>query len=65
MYIAEELLKTEGFADVRYVLMANDQNIAQLVGSGRADLSTDAAQVLIVALDAGEPIVLLGGVHVG
>ena len=65
MYIAEELLKTEGFVDVRYVLMASDQNIAQLVGSGRADVSMDTAQTLIIALDAGESIVLLGGVHVG
>ena len=65
MYIAEELLKTEGFREVRYVLMASDQNIAQLLSSGRADLSMDTAPVLVVALDAGEPIVLLGGVHVG
>ena len=65
MYIAEELLKTEGFREVRYVVMANDQNIPQLVGSGRADVSMDTAQTLIVALDTGEPIVLLGGVHVG
>jgi NitT/TauT family transport system substrate-binding protein len=65
MYVAEQLLKSEGFVDVRYVPMAPDQNIAQLVGAGRADLSVDAAPILIVSLDAGEPIVFLGGMHVG
>jgi len=65
MYVAEDLLKAEGFLDVRYVLMASDQNIARLLSSGRADLSTDTAPLLVVALDAGEPIVLLGGMHVG
>jgi len=65
MYVAEELLKADGFTEVRYVPMERDQNIAQLLSSGRADLSMDTAQVLILAVDAGEAIVLLGGVHVG
>lgn len=65
MYVAEELLKAEGFTEVRYVAMESDQNIAQLLSSGRADLSMDTAQILILAVDAGEAIVLLGGVHVG
>jgi NitT/TauT family transport system substrate-binding protein len=65
MYVAEELRGAEGFTEVRYVPMASDQNIAQLLGSGKADLSVDAAQILILAIDGGESIVLLGGVHAG
>ncbi len=65
MYVAEELLKAEGFTDVRYVAMESNQNIPQLLSSGKADLSTDAAPILILALDAGDAIVLLGGLHVG
>lgn len=65
MYLAEELLKTEGFTDVRYVVMESDQNIPQLLSTGRADLSMDTAQVLIVGLDAGQAMLVLGGVHIG
>ena len=65
MYVAEELLKTEGFTEVRYVPMAADQNIPQLLSSGKADISTDTVPVLLLSLDAGDAIVLLGGLHVG
>ena len=65
MYVAEQLLKGEGFTEVRYVPMASDQNIPQLLSSGKADISTDAAPILLLALDAGDAIVLLGGLHVG
>jgi NitT/TauT family transport system substrate-binding protein len=65
MYVAEPLLKGEGFTDVRYVSMESNQNIPRLLSSGKADLSTDAAPILILGLDAGDAIVLLGGLHVG
>ena len=65
VYVAESLLKAEGFTDVRYVSMESNQNIPQLLSSGKADLSTDAAPILILGLDAGDAIVLLGGLHVG
>ncbi len=65
MYVAEQLLKTEGFTEVRYVAMASDQNIPRLLSSGKADLSTDAAPILILGIDAGDAIVLLGGLHIG
>src|ERR1043165_8704721 len=65
MYIAEQLLAGEGFTEIRYVPMERDQNIAQLLSSGRADLSTDAISLLILAADAGDAIVLLGGLHPG
>ena len=64
-YVAEELLKTEGFTEVRYVPMDTDENIPQLLSSGKADLSTDAAPILILGIDAGDAIVLLGGLHTG
>jgi hypothetical protein len=35
------------------------------LASGAADLGNDFAPVLITHVDAGDPIMILGGVHVG
>ena len=62
-YVAEELLKLEGFTDIQY-LQAIANSFAA-VASGQADLSMAFVAPLIVQADAGMPIVLLGGVHTG
>ena len=64
-YVAEELLRAEGFTDVRYVLSEAGRIQAELIGSGEADFSLNFAAPLIVARDAGEPIKVLAGVHPG
>ena len=64
-YVAEELLRAEGFTDVRYVLSEAGRIQAELIGSGEADFSLNFAAPLIVATDAGEPIKVLAGVHPG
>ena len=64
-YVAEELLKDEGFTDVRYLPLETGLGIGDMLASGKADLSMEAAPVLILNLDAGHPIVLLAGAHVG
>jgi NitT/TauT family transport system substrate-binding protein len=64
-YVAEEMLKEEGFTNVRYVPLAPGVGVGEMLGSGEADLSMEAAPVLILNLDAGHPIVLLAGAHVG
>ena len=67
-YVAEELLRAEGFNEIRYV---GDQESAagvpgaQAMGAGQIDISMNFAAPLVMALDSGLPIVLLGGVHVG
>ena len=38
---------------------------AELIGSGEVDFSLNFAAPLIVAMDAGEPIKVLAGVHPG
>jgi NitT/TauT family transport system substrate-binding protein len=63
-YIAEELLRSDGFTDIRYVDTPTDA-IASAVGRGEADFGMAAAIDHIQAIDAGTPVVLLGGVHVG
>jgi NitT/TauT family transport system substrate-binding protein len=64
-YVAADLLKAEGFTDVTYVDTAGGLPGAKAIAAGQADLSMNFAAPLVMALDAGDPIVLLGGVHVG
>ena len=64
-YVAEELLKAEGFTHVEYVQLERGLGNPQILAAGKADISADAAPALILPLDAGDPIVVLAGVHVG
>lgn len=65
LYIAEELLKAEGFSDVQYVPLEGDLGTGQMLGAGKADIGSDAVPALILNLEAGERIVLFGGLHSG
>ncbi len=65
-FLAEELLRLEGFSQVEYVPTRDedtDPNV--LVADGRADFTMDGATALVPALDGGRPIVVLAGVHGG
>jgi NitT/TauT family transport system substrate-binding protein len=63
-YIAEDLLRIEGFRDVRYLDVPLDL-VHRAVGSDSIDLGIGFVAQYIVELDLATPIVLLGGVHVG
>jgi len=62
-YVAEELLRAEGFVDVQYVQFLT--NPYKAFASGDVDLSMAFVAPFILQVDRGNPIVLLGGVHVG
>lgn len=64
-YVAEELLRAEGFTDVEYVTYEESGGFYEALASGGADISNDFAPLLIMHVDAGDPITILGGVHVG
>src|SRR5919197_2696129 len=67
-YVAEDLLHAEGFTEVQYVeaeLTELTRAIYRLLASGDLDISMAFAPPFIIQLDAGAPVVLLGGVHVG
>jgi NitT/TauT family transport system substrate-binding protein len=64
-YMAEELLLNEGFTDVRYDKFASGEKAAKALASGEIDLSLRAVGLAITRLDAGDPIVLLAGIHIG
>src|SRR5215510_3819334 len=61
-YVAEALLRAEGFADVQYVERDDTQ---QALASGEVDIGLGFVVLFITHLEIGDPIVLLGGVHVG
>ena len=64
-YLAEELLRAEGFTDVEYLSDTTEIGTSKLVASGAADINMSFALSTLLRVDAGEPIVLLAGVHVG
>jgi len=64
-YVAEELLRAEGFIDVRYVTTEAGIGQSEAIGRGEVDFSLNFAAPVIIPLDAGTPITVIAGVHVG
>jgi NitT/TauT family transport system substrate-binding protein len=64
-YVAEELLRAEGFTDVRYVDAWPTLEFPEQVGHGEADFTLAFAAALVQAINAGGALTALGGVHVG
>ena len=63
LYIAEELLRAEGFTDIRYTAPPDSATILPIHGD--VDFSPAYASDSVRAIDAGEPLTLLAGVMVG
>jgi NitT/TauT family transport system substrate-binding protein len=64
-FVAEELLRSEGFTDVKYLTTEGGRGIEPLMASGEVQINISFAAPLIIRVDAGDPIVMLAGVHVG
>jgi NitT/TauT family transport system substrate-binding protein len=64
-HMAEELLRGEGFTDVQYIPMQGFVGVPKGLASGELDISMQFGGPLIIRVDAGDPIVILAGVHVG
>ena len=65
MYVAESLLRDEGFTDVNFVKKPGTAFIYSSLASAETDIVMGFAPSFIMQLDAGDPVVILGGVHVG
>src|SRR5437660_3642432 len=65
LYVADELLHAEGFTDIRYVTVESGAPTALALGRGEIDFAANYSPPQIIAIDAGEPITILAGVHVG
>jgi NitT/TauT family transport system substrate-binding protein len=64
-YVAEELLRAEGFTDIRYVPVGSGLAFTQAFARGEVDFSMMFAPGAVRRLDAGVPITVLAGVHPG
>jgi NitT/TauT family transport system substrate-binding protein len=65
-YVAEDLLRAEGFANVSYVdIDKRRSSLTTAVAEGDADFTLDFAPHVIQAIDAGGRVMVLSGVHVG
>ena len=65
LYVADELLRAEGFTDIRYVSTASGATGARWVARGDADFDNAFVGTQMSLIDAGEPITIVGGLHVG
>ncbi len=65
LYVVEELLRAEGFTDIRYVATEAGILATLALARGEVDFMATFAPALIVPIDAGAPITILGGEHVG
>jgi NitT/TauT family transport system substrate-binding protein len=64
-FVVEDLLRAEGFTDIRYLERASTAEINEAVTSGKVDFNMHFAPQWVSVIDAGGPITVLGGVHVG
>ena len=60
-YIADDLLRAEGFTDIRYVPRTQVNPVAD----GEVDFSFETAPWIVSQVAAGQPITALTGLHVG
>jgi NitT/TauT family transport system substrate-binding protein len=65
-YIADELLRAEGFIDIQHVPVTPERaGRPELMEGSGLDFAMAYTPPLVVALDAGAPVTALAGVHVG
>jgi NitT/TauT family transport system substrate-binding protein len=65
VYLAEELLRAEGFTDVRYVPSDGGAEQRKAIASGEIDIATNFPPLLIPAIEAGEKVTVIAGLHAG
>jgi NitT/TauT family transport system substrate-binding protein len=61
--VAQELLQGEGFSDIQYIRVPTSSY--ESLAAGEIDLALHTAQSGLRRIEAGDPIVILAGVHVG
>ncbi|MGE0826393.1 MAG: ABC transporter substrate-binding protein [Candidatus Binatia bacterium] len=64
-FVAEQLLQDEGFTDVQYIKKDGVVWHEMLLASGEADISMAFAPSTLIRQDAGDPVVILAGGHIG
>jgi NitT/TauT family transport system substrate-binding protein len=64
-YVVDELLRAEGFTDIRYVPTNAGAEVVLSLVRGEIDFTANFAPPFIISIDAGEPITIVGGEHIG
>jgi NitT/TauT family transport system substrate-binding protein len=66
-FVAEELLRSEGFTDIQYVSSGTGtgEEASVTLASGAVDINSQFSAPCIIRQDAGDPVVFLAGLHVG
>ena len=64
-YLAEELLRAEGFTDIHYTKIASSAEVNDAILHGLADFDAHFAPQWASAIDGGGAVSVLAGVHVG
>jgi len=65
LHVAEELLRAEGFTDVRYVPTVDPRDGTRLVETRAVDISFQFSAPLVTDIERGGELVTLGGAHAG
>jgi NitT/TauT family transport system substrate-binding protein len=65
IYAAAELLRSEGFTDVRFINTAPGPARIEALGRGEFDFTMSSALTQINALDTGIPLTIVAGLHAG
>lgn len=65
VYLAEDLLKREGFTNIQYIKAPTNDAIVEMLATGQIDLGLQFSGPIVLYVDSGKPIVTLAGVHVG
>ncbi len=63
LFLAEQFLPAEGFTNVQYIDRPPGVRAVQQLAAGEIDIGLYFASSLTAAADAGDPLVLLAGVH--
>jgi NitT/TauT family transport system substrate-binding protein len=63
--VIDELLRAEGFTDVRYVRTTSGAAGIRLAARGEVDFENAFVGTHVALIDAGSPISILGGLHIG
>ena len=64
-YVVEDLLRLEGFSDVRYMEADAGRGQSEALSRGDIDLTIQFSAVTLIPIDAGANITIIAGVHVG
>jgi len=64
-YLAEELLRADGFSEVQYIKPTPGEPANSPLISGKADMTMQFSAPNIIRVDKDDPIIILAGVHVG